>query len=78
MITRQDDSTKHFTFLSEILHMVDRQDLVAIYVWVTEYYKSHKPQGNGVFYLEIYMCCLIQLSMLEKVLRSGKDRVHGL
>lgn len=49
---------KHFTFLSEILHMVDRQDLLNLYGWVTTYFKSHKPEGAGLFLLgDLYVLC---------------------
>ncbi|GJS84557.1 hypothetical protein Tco_0751098 [Tanacetum coccineum] len=35
-----DQSTKHFTTLREILHMVDRQDLLKLYGLVVKYYEN--------------------------------------
>ncbi|GJX70959.1 hypothetical protein Tco_0308130 [Tanacetum coccineum] len=40
-----DQSTKHFTTLREILHMVDRQDLLKLYGLVVKYYKDHPVTG---------------------------------
>lgn len=58
LIHREDGSTKHFTFLSEILHMVDRHDIISLYGWVTDYYKSHKPEGIGMFLVgDLYVLC---------------------
>lgn len=51
VLYRQDGSTKQFTFLSEILHMVDRQDILFLYGWVVDYYKSRQPEGIGMFFL---------------------------
>lgn len=57
-IHKKDGSSKHFTFLSEILHMVDKQDLLNLYGWVTTYYRSHKPQGASLFLLgDLYVLC---------------------
>nr|GEZ51174.1 putative reverse transcriptase domain-containing protein [Tanacetum cinerariifolium] len=38
---RMDRSTKHFTTLSQILHMVDRHDLVKLYGLVVKYYENY-------------------------------------
>ena len=38
--------------------MVDRQYLIYLYGWVTEYYKSHTPEGVGMFLLgDLYVLC---------------------
>nr|GFB52021.1 aminoacyl-tRNA synthetase, class 1a, anticodon-binding [Tanacetum cinerariifolium] len=42
---RIDQSTKHFTTLRHILHMVDRQDLVKLYGLVVQYYETHPVAG---------------------------------
>nr|GEV42583.1 hypothetical protein [Tanacetum cinerariifolium] len=42
---RVDRSTKHFTTLRQILHMVDRQDLVRLYGLVVKYYETHPVAG---------------------------------
>ncbi|GJU20787.1 putative ribonuclease H-like domain-containing protein [Tanacetum coccineum] len=43
-----DQSTKHFTTLREILHMVDRQDLLKLYGLVVKYYENHHVAGAGL------------------------------
>ncbi|GKA42702.1 hypothetical protein Tco_0735362, partial [Tanacetum coccineum] len=43
-----DQSTKHFTTLREILHMVDRQDLLKLYGLVVKYYENHPVAGAGL------------------------------
>ncbi|GKG21978.1 hypothetical protein Tco_0384573 [Tanacetum coccineum] len=43
-----DQSTKHFTTLREILHMVDRQDLLKLYGLVVKYYENHHVTGAGL------------------------------
>nr|GEV57511.1 hypothetical protein [Tanacetum cinerariifolium] len=45
---RIDQSTKHFTTLRQILHMVDRQDLVKFYGLVVQYYETHPVAGAGL------------------------------
>nr|GEW33344.1 putative ribonuclease H-like domain-containing protein [Tanacetum cinerariifolium] len=45
---RMDQSTKHFTTLRQILHMVDRQDLVKLYRLVVQYYETHPVAGVGL------------------------------
>nr|GEV94244.1 hypothetical protein [Tanacetum cinerariifolium] len=45
---RLDQSTKHFTTLRQILHMVDRQDLVKLYGLVVQYYENHLVGGAGL------------------------------
>ncbi|GKD05475.1 synaptobrevin, longin-like domain protein, partial [Tanacetum coccineum] len=41
-------STKHFTTIREILHMVDRQDLLKLYGMVVTYYENHLIAGAGL------------------------------
>ncbi|GJQ96133.1 ribonuclease H-like domain-containing protein [Tanacetum coccineum] len=43
-----DQTTKHFTTLREILHMVDRQDLLKLYGLVVKYYENHPVAGAGL------------------------------
>ncbi|GJS65681.1 hypothetical protein Tco_0680245 [Tanacetum coccineum] len=45
---RSNQSTKHFTTLREILHMVDRQDLLKLYGMVVTYYENHLVAGAGL------------------------------
>nr|GEV33252.1 JmjC domain-containing protein [Tanacetum cinerariifolium] len=45
---RIDQSTKHFTTLRQILHMVDKQDLVKLYGLVVKYYENHPVAGAGL------------------------------
>nr|GEZ13643.1 JmjC domain-containing protein [Tanacetum cinerariifolium] len=45
---RIDQSTKHVTILRQILHMVDRQDLVKLYGLVVQYYETHHVAGAGL------------------------------
>ncbi|GKC11664.1 hypothetical protein Tco_1008446 [Tanacetum coccineum] len=47
-LSRSDQSTKHFTTLREILHMVDRQDLLKLYGMVVKYYENHLVAGAGL------------------------------
>ncbi|GJW59320.1 hypothetical protein Tco_0106051, partial [Tanacetum coccineum] len=48
---RLDQSTKHFTTLREILHMVDRQDLLKLYAMVVKYYENHLVAGAELMLL---------------------------
>ncbi|GJW10957.1 hypothetical protein Tco_1576784 [Tanacetum coccineum] len=45
---KSDQSTKHFTTLREIFHMVDRQDLLKLYGMVVKYYENHLVAGAGL------------------------------
>nr|GEW56431.1 aminoacyl-tRNA synthetase, class 1a, anticodon-binding [Tanacetum cinerariifolium] len=45
---RIDRSTKHFTTLRQILHMVDREDLVKLHGLVVKYYENHPVAGAGL------------------------------
>nr|GEU96064.1 hypothetical protein [Tanacetum cinerariifolium] len=45
---RIDRSIAYFTTLREILHMVDRQDLVKLYGLVVKYYKNHPVADAGL------------------------------
>nr|GEU51105.1 putative reverse transcriptase domain-containing protein [Tanacetum cinerariifolium] len=49
---RIDGSTKHFTTLHQILHMVDRQDLVKLYGLVVQYYENH-PVASARLIFEV-------------------------
>nr|GEU47904.1 ribonuclease H-like domain-containing protein [Tanacetum cinerariifolium] len=49
---RIDGSTKHFATLRQILHIVDRQDLMKLYGLVVQYYKSHHVAGAGMLFWE--------------------------
>ncbi|GJY90410.1 hypothetical protein Tco_0505606 [Tanacetum coccineum] len=42
-----DRSSKYFTHLREILHLVDRQDLLKLYGMVVKYYEDHPLAGAG-------------------------------
>ena len=44
-------SYKHFTFLQEILHLVDRHDLITLYSMVSTYFQYHTLEGAGLFLL---------------------------
>nr|GEU37362.1 synaptobrevin, longin-like domain protein [Tanacetum cinerariifolium] len=48
---RIDRSTKHFTTLRQILHMVDRHDLVKLYGLVVKYYEHHPVAGARLILL---------------------------
>ncbi|GKF90749.1 hypothetical protein Tco_0274450, partial [Tanacetum coccineum] len=41
-------SSKYFTHLREILHLVDRQDLLKLYGMVVKYYEDHPLVGAGM------------------------------
>nr|GEV35322.1 hypothetical protein [Tanacetum cinerariifolium] len=43
-------STAHFTTLRQILHMVDRQDLVTLYGLMVKYYENHPIAGVGLIF----------------------------
>nr|GEV06566.1 synaptobrevin, longin-like domain protein [Tanacetum cinerariifolium] len=45
---RIDRSTAYFTTIREILHMMDRQDLVKLYGLVVKYYENHLVAGAGL------------------------------
>nr|GEZ20351.1 aminoacyl-tRNA synthetase, class 1a, anticodon-binding [Tanacetum cinerariifolium] len=45
---RIDRSTAHFITLRQILHMVDRQDLVTLYGLVVKYYENHPVVSAGL------------------------------
>nr|GEY66464.1 ribonuclease H-like domain-containing protein [Tanacetum cinerariifolium] len=48
---RIDGSTKHFDTLCQILHMVDRQDLMKLYGLVVQYYEHDPIAGAGLLFL---------------------------
>ncbi|GJU49526.1 hypothetical protein Tco_1219081 [Tanacetum coccineum] len=43
-----DKSSKYFTHLREILHLVDRKDLFKLYGMVVQYYEEHPLAGYGM------------------------------
>ncbi|GJV01233.1 hypothetical protein Tco_1334802 [Tanacetum coccineum] len=43
-----DKSSKYFTHLREILHLVDRKDLFKLYGMVVPYYEEHPLAGSGM------------------------------
>ncbi|GJV75431.1 hypothetical protein Tco_1507015 [Tanacetum coccineum] len=43
-----DKSSKYFTHLREILHLVDRKDLFKLYGMVVQYYEEHPLAGSGL------------------------------
>ncbi|GJT98453.1 hypothetical protein Tco_1093971 [Tanacetum coccineum] len=43
-----DKSSKYFTHLREILHLIDRQDLSKLYGMVVKHYEVHPLAGNGM------------------------------
>nr|GEY02639.1 hypothetical protein [Tanacetum cinerariifolium] len=47
---RIDGTTKHFTTLRQILHLVDLQDLMRLYGLVVQYYEQHPVVGSDVTY----------------------------
>nr|GEU76049.1 hypothetical protein [Tanacetum cinerariifolium] len=59
-------STKHFTTLWQILHMVDRQDLVKLYGLVVKYYENLPVAGAGLI-LSWRLYTLSNVHVLETV-----------
>nr|GEV98672.1 aminoacyl-tRNA synthetase, class 1a, anticodon-binding [Tanacetum cinerariifolium] len=47
---RIDSSTKHFATLRQILHMVDRQDLMKLYGLLVQYYEHHPATSAGLLF----------------------------
>nr|GEX56902.1 hypothetical protein [Tanacetum cinerariifolium] len=47
---RIDGSTKHFSTLRQILHLVDLQDLMKLYGLVVQYYEHHPAVGAGLLF----------------------------
>ncbi|GJW43545.1 hypothetical protein Tco_0072344 [Tanacetum coccineum] len=74
---RSDQSTKHFTTLREILHMVDRQDLLKLYGMVVTYYENHLVAGAGLMLWDVSYPLLVKLmeKMLKHKLEIDKDVV---
>ncbi|GJR87245.1 hypothetical protein Tco_0211256 [Tanacetum coccineum] len=51
-----DGSSKYFTHLREILHLVDRQDLLKLYGIVVKYYEDHPLTGaDGSYPLSVQL-----------------------
>nr|GEX80041.1 putative ribonuclease H-like domain-containing protein [Tanacetum cinerariifolium] len=74
---RIDQSTVHFTTIREILHMVDRQDLVTLYGLVVKYYENHYVAGAGLILWDVSYPFLVKLMerMLKHNLEIDKDNV---
>ncbi|GJU33430.1 synaptobrevin, longin-like domain protein [Tanacetum coccineum] len=72
-----DQSTKHFTTLREILHMVDRQDLLKLYGMVVTYYENHLIVGAGLMLWDVSYPLSVKLMerMLKHKLEIDKDVV---
>nr|GEX53612.1 hypothetical protein [Tanacetum cinerariifolium] len=47
---RIDGTTKHFTTLCQILHLVDLQDLIRLYGLVVQYYEHHPAVSSGLLF----------------------------
>ncbi|GJT91168.1 ribonuclease H-like domain-containing protein [Tanacetum coccineum] len=72
-----DQSTKHFTTLREILHMVDSQDLLKLYGLVVKYYENHHVAGARLVLWDVSYPLSMQLMerMLKHKLEIDKDVV---
>ncbi|GJV01227.1 hypothetical protein Tco_1334796 [Tanacetum coccineum] len=72
---RSDQSTKHFTTLREILHIVDRQDLLKLYGMVVTYYENHPVAGAGlmlwgeVLYMFTDVSYPLSVKLMERMLK---------
>ncbi|GJS23968.1 hypothetical protein Tco_0452600 [Tanacetum coccineum] len=64
-----DRSSKYFTHLREILHLVDRQDLLKLYRMVVKYYEDHPLAGAGMM-LSWRLFLFSNVHVLETI--SGK------
>nr|GEX40879.1 putative ribonuclease H-like domain-containing protein [Tanacetum cinerariifolium] len=65
---RIDQSTKHFTTLRQILHMVDRHDLVKLYGLVVKYYENHPVAGAGLISEVVFMFTDVSYPFLVKLM----------
>jgi hypothetical protein len=50
-ISRLDKTSLSFTFLQDILHLVDYQDLLTLNDLVHKFYANHTPTGSGLYLL---------------------------
>ncbi|GKA09714.1 hypothetical protein Tco_0689147 [Tanacetum coccineum] len=69
---RTDQSTKNCTTLREILHMVDRQDLLKLYGMVVTYYENHPIAGVGLMLwgdLQVLMDSQEGVKLMERMLK---------
>ncbi|GJR11474.1 putative ribonuclease H-like domain-containing protein, partial [Tanacetum coccineum] len=62
-----DQSTKHFATLREILHVVDRQDLLKLYRLVVKYYENHPVAGHGLMLWDVSYPLSVKL--MERILK---------
>nr|GEX65287.1 synaptobrevin, longin-like domain protein [Tanacetum cinerariifolium] len=68
-----DGSTKHFATLRQILHMVDRQDLLKLYGLVVQYYETHPITGAGLLsrvIFKVFNSPMLHLPRVEMVINS--------
>nr|GEV19125.1 JmjC domain-containing protein [Tanacetum cinerariifolium] len=61
-----DGSTKHFTTLRQILHMLDRKDLVKLYGLVVQYYENHPVAGAGLIFWDVSYP--LSVNLMERML----------
>ena len=72
-----DKSYMQFTFLQEILHLVDKQDLITLYGLVTKYYSTRIAEGVGLYLLGYFKCYLILILPLVLVFMFGRIIISG-
>nr|GEX68312.1 retrovirus-related Pol polyprotein from transposon TNT 1-94 [Tanacetum cinerariifolium] len=74
---RIDRSTKHFTTLRQILHMVDRRDLVKLYGLVVKYYENHHVAGARLILEVVFMFVDVSyplsVKLMERMLTHKLD-----
>ncbi|GJV24272.1 hypothetical protein Tco_1376967 [Tanacetum coccineum] len=63
-----DKSSKYFTHLREILHLLDRQDLSKLYGMVVKHYEVNPLAGVGYLQLEI-IHHILSASLMQKILK---------
>nr|GFA48306.1 hypothetical protein [Tanacetum cinerariifolium] len=73
---RIDGTTKHFTTLRQILHLVDRQDLMRLYVFVVQHMNNILLLVLVCYFREIFKFYLI-LKQGERDLLFGKINIYG-
>nr|GEZ45276.1 hypothetical protein [Tanacetum cinerariifolium] len=74
---RIDRSTTYFTTLREILHMVDRHDLLKLHGLVVKYYENHPVAGAGLILWDVpyHLSVKLMERMLTHKLEIDKDVV---
>nr|GEU87671.1 xylulose kinase-1 [Tanacetum cinerariifolium] len=70
-----EEHTKYFTFLREILHMVEKNDLRKLLGVVDNFYQRQEPDTFALILWGIYACCfsrlLMRMHMLSSVIRKS-------